>query len=242
MRQKVIPFRPIEKAVTADFKAYWDGLDKGRLESPAQQRELLRLAHKLAVCFVTLSRACPDQPEHQSVFLREVASDSVHLVNVLATGDARTARFYLRSVIENFWRHFYFRDHAVEFGWIHEREGYFLEIKAIREHCSWLNCFRGSLKPALDSLSQQYSDLSGFVHSTKLNSLQLKTTLDQISLSVRESKVLQAQLLEVLRSTLVLCLGGEAIIFSSLHFHTQDWLVRSLDAERRRWHQASLDV
>lgn len=234
------PYRPVDRLVSDDFAAYWSGLDKKGLANPAAQEEAVRSAHKYAVCFVALANEAATLPEHRSIFLRELASDSVHLVNCLAGGDGRSTRFYLRSIIENLWRHCYFRDHPVEYGWLSERSGYYLEIKALREYCSWLKGFKGSLKPAFEYLSTAFAELSKHVHSTTVGSLQLKTTLLDIKLSVQESKRLQSQITDTSRSTLVLCLASDLQTYHNLHFNTQDFLRRALDPQRRRWLQASL--
>ncbi|MBO1111549.1 hypothetical protein [Bordetella petrii] len=233
-------YRPIDRQISEDFKAYWETVDRSRAENATRQKELLRVAHKLAVCFVSLARETADLEEHLGIFLRELASDAVHLVNSIATGDARASRFYLRSAIENFWRHYYFRDHPIEYGWIRDRDGYYLELKELREHCAWLKAFGGCLKPSLDALSGRFAELSKFVHSTTISSLALKTTLQEIKLGTAETKDIQIQVVETLRTTLLLCMSAESKAFAAMHFQAQDFLRRALDADRRRLYQESL--
>ena len=228
---------PAEVQAKADFKAYWDGAEKGRLSDPGRQRALLASAHKYAICFTQLSRAVAanagEEEAHRRIFLQELSSDSVHLVHALIGGDARGGRFYLRSVIENFWRHHYFRDHPVEYGWLHTRSKYYLEMKALREHCSWLDIFQGKLKTLLSDLSRLYGELSSSVHSTSSKTLILRNTLEDIKLSVEHGAAVSSDLLKVLKACLTLCIFSERLTYFGMHVNVQDFLVASLGAREK---------
>jgi len=228
---------PAEAQAKADFKAYWEGAEKGRLSDPVRQRPLLASAHKYAICFTQLSRAVAanagENEAHKRIFLQELSSDSVHLVHALIGGDARGGRFYLRSVIENFWRHHYFRDHPVEYGWLHTRSKYYLEMKALREHCSWLDIFQGRLRTLLADLSNLYGELSSAVHSTSSKTLILRSTLEDIKLSVEHGSEVSSDLLKVLKACLTLCIYSERLTYFGMHVNVQDFLIASLGVRER---------
>jgi hypothetical protein len=227
---------PFALQIKKDFKAYWDGAEKGRLADAVKQRPLLVSAHKYAICFSLLSRAMGTAIDaHRRIFLQELSSDSVHLVHVLIGGDARGARFYLRSVIENFWRHHYFRDHPVEYGWLHTRAKYHLEMKSLREHCGWLDCFQGNLKPLADDLSRLYAELSSAVHSTSSKTLILRAALEDIRLSEEQSPSVSKDLHAVLKACLALCLYSEHDTYLGLHVNVQDFLMDMLTTRQKLW-------
>lgn len=221
--------------IQAEFDAYWKGAETGRLESPREQRALIRTAHMFARCFSLFTRAMGDGDAHSRIFLKELTSDTVHLVHALVGGDARGARFYLRSVIENFWRHHYFRDHPVEYGWLHTRQKYYVEMKNLREHCGWLDCFQGKIKPLLNDLVRQYGELSSAVHSTSSKTLVLREALQDIRLSSKQSSDVVIDLRSVLRACLGLCLFSEHATYLGLHTNTQEYLKATLTAAQRRW-------
>jgi len=231
---------PIAQQTKKDFDAYWNAAEKERLADPAEQRPLIRSAHKYAVCFSLLTRAMSRLAPHQRIFLQELTSDSIHLVHVLIGGDARGARFYLRSVIENFWRHHYFRDHLIEYGWLHTRDKYYLEMKALREHCGWLDCLNGSIKPLVGDLSRLYGQLSSSVHSTSSTTLVLREALEDIRLSEQQSQSISKDLLAVMKACLAICLYSENETYLALHVNSQDFLKSALSAREKRWLEEDL--
>jgi hypothetical protein len=222
--------------IRLDFRGYWDAADKSRLEAANKQREMFVSAHRYAACFSQISRAAASTAqEHQRIFLQELASDAIHIVHVLLGGDARGARFYLRSILENFWRHHYFRDHPVEYRWLHTRQKYYMELKSLRDHCSWLECFLGTVKPLLDDLTRLYAELSSAVHSTSSRTLVLRSTLEDIRLTEEQSKAVTKEMHAVLKACLGLLLVSEQDIFFGLHTNTQELLLSVLSAKHRRW-------
>lgn len=227
------PPSPIAAHVKQEFSEYWRTAEKGRLINPASQRVLIASAHRYAMCFSYLARAMASLEEHRRIFLQELASDSVHLVHALVGGDARGGRFYLRSVIENFWRHHYFRDHVVEYGWLHTRDKYFLEMKALREHCGWLDCFQGRLQPLMSNLPRLYADLSTAVHSTSSRTLVLRETLGDIRLQEDQSVAITRDLLQTQKVCLALSICSEHPTFLGLHGNVQDYLLSALSTSQR---------
>ena len=222
-----------ELTVKTEFKSYWDSAEKSRLHNPTGQRAVIASAHKYAMCFSYLARAMISEEEHRRIFFQELTSDTVHLVHALVGGDARGARFYLRSVIENFWRHHYFRDHPVEYDWLHTRDKYYLEMKTLRDQCSWLNCFQGPLQPLLTHLPRLYADLSNAVHSTSSRTMVLRQTLNDIRLLEAQTAAISRDLLATLKVCLALCIFSEKNTFLGLHINVQEYLLAALNASQR---------
>lgn len=225
---------PIATQVKREFSDYWKAAEKGRLAAPDVQRALISSAHKYAMCFSYLARAMANLEEHRRIFLQELTSDSVHLVHALLGGDSRGGRFYLRSVIENFWRHHYFRDHIVEYGWLHTRDKYYLEMKSLREHCSWLDCFQGPTQSLMTNLPRLYAELSTSVHSTSSRTLMLRQTLADIRLQSEQSKAISSDLLQTQKTCLALTICSERATFLGLHANVQSYLLSNLSAPQRR--------
>jgi hypothetical protein len=234
------PTSPIAAHVKKEFADYWNSVEKNRLIDPKSQRSLIASAHKYAMCFSYLARAMASFEEHRRIFFQELTSDSVHLVHALIGGDARGGRFYLRSVIENFWRHHYFRDHVVEYGWLHTRDKYFLEMKSLREHCGWLDCFQGRLQPLMSNLPRLYADLSTAVHSTSSRTLVLRETLSDIRLQEVQSNAIARDLLLTLKVCLALSICSEQQTFMGMHGNVQDYLLSALSASQRSPVEAAL--
>jgi hypothetical protein len=220
--------------VKNDFLEYWNGAEKSRLLNPVAQRILIASAHKYAMCFFYLSRPMASLDAHQRIFFQELTSDAVHLVHALTGGDARGGRFYLRSVIENFWRHHYFRDHIVEYGWLHTRDKYFLEMRQLREHCSWLPCFQGKAKSLIADLPGKYADLSTSVHSSSSRTLVLRQTLNDIHLADEQGKSMSKDLLGTFKVCLALSVISEKDVFLGLHVNTQEFLMASLSVAHKK--------
>jgi hypothetical protein len=223
----------VVRQVKSEFSTYWATAEKSRLPNPGGQRALIASAHKYAACFSYLARAMTTLEESRRIFFQELTSDAVHLVHALVGGDARGGRFYLRSVIENFWRHHYFRDHPVEYEWLHTRDKYFLEMKALREHCGWLTCFQGEMQPLMTNLPRLYAELSTSVHSTSSKTLVLRQTLGDIRLLEEQGKAVSRDLLAVLKTCLALCMFSEKDTYQGLHVSVQEYLMRALSANQQ---------
>lgn len=234
----------VANQVKTDFNAYWFAAEKSRLDNPKLQRSLIASAHRYAMCFSYLSRAmaAPSMglAPHQRIFFQELTSDVVHLVHALTSGDARGARFYLRSVIENFWRHHYFRDHVVEYGWLHTRDKYHLEMKHLREHCSFLTCFQGEMQPLMTNLPRLYAELSNAVHSTSSKTLVLRETLSDIRLLDSQAQAISKDLLATLKVCLTLCIFSERVIYIGLGARVQEYLMSSLSVAQKNRVKAAL--
>jgi len=236
----VQPVLPAVMQVKKDFKDYWGAAEKTRLENPTKQRALLVSAHKFAVCFSQFSRAMGGSDEHRRIFLQELASDSLHLVHALMNGDARGARFYLRSMLENFWRHHYFRDHPIEYGWLTSRAKYYQELKNLREHCLWLDCFQGGTKAWLGALSKLYADLSNQVHSTSSKTLVLRGALEEIKFAESQLPAMAKDVQAVSKACLALIIFSESTVYQGLHVNVQELLMSVLNKSHRDWLAANL--
>jgi hypothetical protein len=226
--------------VKSDFAGIWTPAAHARLESAADQRDTFRNLHKLAVCVSALANAVSPLPEHKRVFLQEAASDAVHMVHVLLSGDVRGARFYLRSIIENLWRHQYFSEHRIEYGWLTSRTKYKVTALNLREYMSALECFTGTVMVCRDGLEREYISLSTEVHSSSIRTLVLRQKLDDIKLTTAQCKAFGKQATSVLKDVIVLITVGWPEVFESIHVHTQAFVLACLDATRRRRRQDAL--
>jgi hypothetical protein len=130
----------------------------------------------------------------------------------------------------------------VEYGWLHTRSKYYLEIKTLREHCGWLDCFQGQLKPILDDLNRLYADLSTAVHSTSSKTLVLRQALDDIRLSADQTPVVKKDLHAVLKSCLCLCIFSEYQTYVGLHVNVQEFFKNVLSVrEKTRLERALIE-
>ncbi|MFC3715846.1 hypothetical protein ACFONC_06760 [Luteimonas soli] len=234
------PVSDVTRKVSNDFKGIWDSHDRTRVGSEQRQRDLLRSTHRFAYCISLFAKAATALEEHRRVFLQELASDALHLVHVLMAGDGRAGSFYLRSLIENFWRHHYFKDHFVEYEWLTSRRKYYMTLKDLRDYCSWLTVFSGKLGDSLRALETKYADLSKQVHSTSVRTLVLRDSLEQIKLSSAQATELAPVLREVFRDVIALLAFANRDLFDGMHVNSQDFIKASLDVKRRERLQADL--
>lgn len=226
--------------VKSDFDAIWTTDAIQRLEAPTRQRDLFRSVHKFAVCMSFLANAIKGVEEHKRIFFQEASSDTLHLLHVLLSGDARGGKFYLRSIIENFMRHEYFAEHRVEYGWLRTRSGYYVTLAELRKYCAALDAFSGKVKVCLNSLEREYGELSTEVHSTSADTLVLRESMTQIVLTEDQTRVLGRKIRNVLKDILVLSIVSNRDVFDGLHVNTQAFILSCLDAGRLARRQEDL--
>lgn len=224
----------VARKVSQDFEEIWRLGDHSRLEHPVNQKAVFRAAHRYAYCLSLLAKAATSEDEHRRVFLQELASDALHLLHILMMGDGRGGSFYLRSMIENFWRHSYFKDHVVEYGWLTSRKKYYMTLKDLRDYCSWLDAFTGGVKKALMSLEGSYVDLSKRVHSTSVRTLVLRESLEHIQLNSVQSKELAKSIHGVMKDVITLVIVGDRGLFDALHVNSQSFIDGCLDSTHRK--------
>lgn len=212
----------------------------GHLESLSNSRDLLLLAHRFALSIGQIAAESKGRPEHQRIFLEEMASDSVHLLHVLMVGDARAAHFYMRSVVENFWRHIYYKDHAIEYAWLHQRSGYFITIDALRDYCKYLPISAGSLRNRVANLSNYFSSLSRTVHSTTAPGLTLRANIASIKLNGRDVRGIKTMLGNLSKDVVLLVSSVESSLVDSMSGSRRAYLLAFLDARRKRERQEAL--
>ena len=110
-------------------------------------------------------------------------------------------------------------------------------MKALREHCGWLDIFQGSLKTLVADLSNLYGELSSAVHSTSSRTLMLRSTLEDINLSLEHGKAVSSDLLKVLKACLALCIFRSERLTWGCTLMCKIFLLRPLASVRKRcWH------
>jgi hypothetical protein len=218
------------KEATDDFAAIWQHYSPHAwLRGAEGSRPDLQFAHRYAFAIAAVARSLPPSPEHARIFALELASDAVHFIHSVMCGDGRGARFYLRSAIENVWRHIYFRDHAVEYSWLTSKPKYYASLEFLKDYCRQLDDLNG-LSSALNGLARGYADLSRIVHSSSPPTLVLRETLEEIGLTRVEC-----------RETVDLLKGaGRDLLLILLVLHSSD--VRSLPPALQRYAIDVLDV
>ena len=158
----------IQETANADFEQIWSYYAAHfgvRLQEPKKAKPLLRTVHRFGFTASILSKSVPAQRlENKRIFLREFSSDAVHVMHTLLVGDVRGGRFYLRSSVENFWRHVYFKDHPVEYRWLNFDAKFYTSLDSLRDYCSRTDEIDVSLHESVGRISSGYQKLSRFVH------------------------------------------------------------------------------
>ena len=230
--------------VAADFDQIWSRYSENvaaRLQEPEKAKPLFRAVHKFGFVAAIVSKSIPAQRlEHKRIFLREFASDAIHLMHVLLVGDLRGGHFYLRSAVENVWRHIYFKDHPVEYRWLNSNAQYYASIEYLRNYCSKTDEIDTRLGKSLERIATGYHNLSRFVHSSKAPSLQLQNRLASIQLSTHALRVLVKDLRSFGRDLVLLPLVLHASDFKKLHPAEEIFAINYLDKQRKQLRLAVL--
>ncbi|MGD7360756.1 hypothetical protein [Ralstonia pseudosolanacearum] len=106
-------------------------------------------------------------------------------------------------------------------------------MKTLREHCGWLDCFQGDLKPISDDLNRLYADLSAAVHSTSSKTLVLRQALDDIRLSMEQTNAVKKDLHAVLKACLALCMFSEFQTYLGLHANVHEFFSSVLSVREK---------
>ena len=234
----------IPRNVTADFDQIWSRYSENvatRLEEPENAKPLFRAVHKFGFVAAIISKSIPARRvEHKRIFLREFASDAIHLMHVLLVGDIRGGHFYLRSAMENVWRHVYFKDHPVEYRWLNSNAQYYTSIEDLRNYCSKSDEIDARLGKSLERIATGYQKLSRFVHSSKAPSLQLQNRLAGIQLSTNALSDIVKDLRSFGRDLVLLPLVLHAPDFKKLHPAEEIFTINYLDKPRKQLRLAVL--
>jgi hypothetical protein len=229
----------LAKEVREDFQSIFETYaPMAFVEDSEKSEPELRLVHSFVWALgLFAQKASARAKEHRWIFLAEVRSDAVHVLHSLLCGDQRGARFFLRSILENIWRHLYFRDHAVEYGWLQTRPSWYVSIEDLREHCGKLLEFSGVAAAPLKNATTGYKALSRVVHSTEATSLQLRRRLAQIRLTPAQGRDFAKDVRNFGRDVvLVLCIA-EHELFAKMHPREQKLVIELLDKARKQLRQ-----
>jgi hypothetical protein len=219
--------------VEPDFDSIWTQyLGFARVANSAALRTEFKAIHRFACGLSLLSQQLSAEPEHARIFLGECASDSVHVLHSLLCGDRRGSEFYLRSLLENIWRHIYYRDHSVEYEWLHTRAGYYLGFDDLRDYARHLALLQPVLA-SLDALKTEYTMLSRMVHSSTAPTLLLHQKLNQIVVELADVKGITAMLRSTGRDVMLLLLVIHHDAYRRLHPREQRFLLSFLDSRRK---------
>lgn len=222
-----------------DFEQIWchyAGVKNRRLEDTVKAKRGILAVHKFACVTAIVSKAVEEkqQPEHTYVFLMEFASDALHLLHALLVGDRRSGHLYLRSCIENVWRHIYFKDHPVEYRWANSDSGLYQSMDDLRSYCKKSDELDPRLQKSLDRIASGYRKLSGFVHSSGESSLQLHGMLSEIRLPYEALKDIVSDLRSFGRDLVLLCLILHAKEMTNLHPWERRYAIDYLDKPRKQ--------
>ena len=228
----------LRTSVSQDFEQIWSQYAGGkntRLEHPLNAKGNIRAVHKFACVAAILSKGIAEhRPENERVFLKEFSSDGIHLLHTLLVGDLRGGHFYLRSAVENVWRHVYFKDHPVEYRWANLDAQVYQSIDDIRSYCKKTDEIDARLHKSLDRIAGGYRKLSEFVHSSGTPSLQLDEMLIEIQLSTKGLNKIVSYLRAFGRDMILVCLVLHAREINDLHPLERNYAINYLDKPRKK--------
>ena len=228
----------VKESVNDDFEQIWlhyTASEKFRIHEPAKAKHLLRTVHRFAIVSSILNKSIPrNRSEHRRVFLTEFSSDAIHLMHALLVGDVRGGRFYFRSVVENTWRHVYYKDHPVEYRWLNSESQIFSTIDELRSYCSRTDEIDVRLKKSLHRIASGYQKLSKFVHSSNATNLQLQKRLADIRLRTNSLEDVVSDLRSFGRDLILIHLVLHALEVEKLHPFEKNFAVNYLDSSRKQ--------
>jgi len=223
--------------IAADLAAILRQTQRGsRLEDKAASFPDLRALHRFCFCIDLFTRKANRKwrDANRKTFLLELRSDAIHMLYVLIAGDVRGAKFYLRSCVENLWRHTYFREHPVESRWLQTRPSFFLTIEDLRQYCSKRSESPAAASRCQKRLADGYAELCRLVHSTAITTMTLDASFTDIRAGILETRSLARDVRAIGRDLILsLCLA-EPDLMTTLDPTHRLVLTSFLDKQRRR--------
>ena len=233
-----------QAAVETDFDQIWAHYSTDfatRLEEPDRAKTLLRTIHRFGIVASILCKSIPAQrSEHKRVFLKEFSSDAIHLMHTIMVGDIRAGHFYLRSAVENLWRHIYFKDHPVEYRWLESDPKYYISVEELRQYCARTDEMHDRMGQPLQRIANGYRKLSRFVHSSQSHSLQLHGRLTTIQLSIGKLSEVVKDLRSFGRDLVLVSLVVHATEIARLPPGEERFAINFLDRPRKQLRLAAL--
>ena len=234
----VVVHNSLGQSASIDFDqiwSYYSGDTNSRPADPLKIKSGIRAVHRFGFVSAILTKAISEtQAEHKRIFLKECSSDAIHMLHTLLVGDLRSGHFYLRSAVENLWRHIYFKDHPVEYRWLNSDTALYQSIDNLRSYCKKTDEIERCLHKSLDRIAGGYSELSGFVHSTDATSLQLHGMLSEIRLSTEGVGKLVSYIRTFGRDLILVCLVLHEVDLGCLHPREKRFAIDYLDRSRKQ--------
>ena len=198
-----------------------------------RRRQLIDMREPLPKPLVIHLSRPPRRIGDNSTIAPTIRELSLHLLHALLVGDHRGGHFYLRSAVENIWRHVYFKDHPVEYRWVNSDFQVYQSIDDLRSYCKKTDEIDVRLQKSLDRIAAGYRKLSRFVHSTGTTSLQLDEMLVEIQLAKGELKKIVSYLRTFGRDMVLLCLVLHAKEMNNVHPLERNYAISYLDKPRK---------
>jgi hypothetical protein len=226
-----ITISEINKSLKADLEILLPRYD-GERRTLVKDASILHGIYRRCSALNKLGELVPSTAaEHKRAYLIELAADAVGISHATLSGDLRGARFYLRSVIENLLRHFYYFDHLIEYEWVNSPSSkFYMEQSELRDYAGKLRVFKNCID-LLASLGTVYSSLSRSVHTERADNLTLRKNLTDIALEPIELRSFLMELLALTSSVITLLFVFHSEFVNELEPRGKRWLTDQLTAE-----------
>ena len=179
--------KPVTSA-TKDFDDVIAFLSTVRVIDIAPSQDVLSIArriHSMTYTLILWKFSLKKLSSYGSPFVEEIASDALQVLPQVLLGSSKTARLLMRGILENTLRHIYFSDHPVEFEIMNRESRWFMDVKALVEYAKSHPLFSVTEPQfaAIGKLYSIYSDLSAAVHGRRVIDLEMRKSLQHISLN-----------------------------------------------------------
>lgn len=154
--------------------------------------------------------------DNKIVYLRELVSDAIQSIPVFALGFPKPGFLLVRGCIESLFKHIYYFDHPVEYALLSLEPKSYLTIKELGKYIKGHPSFRSfeHIDDFVNSLIEDYFELSKKVHSTDPSVLELLEALD----SIEFDKVSVDNYVNVM-TRVTGFINGLLVIFHGIEFH-----------------------
>lgn len=176
----------IEKAREEDRKELEDFLKSRAIYPSSPNADFItsfKRAHKAVYSLCFWSNEFVNAPAHQQIFLQELRSDALQSIPLAMSGFKKPVALLLRSTIEDVLRHIYYYDHVVEFQRLEQSPTNHQKVRDLwqyaKDHPKLGDIFENSKSAGY--LKNEYSILSGFVHSTGTNNMSLTKCMSEVN-------------------------------------------------------------
>lgn len=206
---------------------------KTRKQFNSEAKTIHRLTYSLMWWRFQLSKP---KLKNRYIFLWEISSDALQILPQSLMGYSKTTKLLIRGIIENTLRHIYYYDHPVEYQRLNLEKKWYLSINQLFDYLKQHPILYETEKrfDAISRLNNLYSELSNYVHGSKVKHLEMKPGLESIKPNLSNLQTIRRLIKRCVESTNFLIAIHHKNIFSKLQLDAKQIITLTMPQTARR--------